>query len=125
MKRSAMLAGLALVIGIGSTLPAVACPTGTCVVPDPTVSTPPQDCGSRSGVCVVPDPTVSTPPQDCGSGSGVCAPPAAPAGEPTRTACNSGSSNCNGNAIPDKDSPAPQQRPERNIVTACAPSSGC
>ena len=59
MNRLAMFAALALVIGIGGA--AMAAPysgDSGCVVPEPTVSPPPQIAGptQRCGSCTIPEP---------------------------------------------------------------------
>jgi len=56
MNRLGMFAALAFVIGIGGA--AMAAPysgDSGCVVPEPTVSTPPQIAGPMCGSCTIPE----------------------------------------------------------------------
>ena len=97
MKRFAMLAGIALAVGIGSA--AMGCEDGIYAADEPTMTTPQQAC--NTGNCAVPEPTVGLADSRC-PGNGCPARPEPtmsapqqpdPAAEPTfQLACSSGRS---------------------------------
>ena len=97
MKRFAMLAGIALALGIGSA--AMACEDGIYAADEPTITTPQRACST--GNCAVPEATVGLADSRCPSNACPARPePAAstpqqpgPAAKPAfQLACSSGRS---------------------------------